>query len=72
MTVTESTWRMVAFLLGLGLCALIVVNQTEARGRGDASPAVVEREMPHAWCYVMLNDNNAVGDINMLSCVPKE
>lgn len=58
------------FFLAVGL---IVVSVTEARDSKEPyMPEIIEVEQPHAWCYVLKNDqNNLVGDIHIMSCVPK-
>jgi hypothetical protein len=48
---------------------------SEARGRDRDEPYVpeiIEKEMPHGWCYVLKNrQNSLVGNIHIMSCVPK-
>jgi hypothetical protein len=62
-------------LLGLTTLLMLVAMLSSAEARGPKKPYVpeiIEKEMPHAWCYVLKNDQSgAVGDINMLFCVPK-
>jgi hypothetical protein len=56
-----------AFMLVMGLA---VVTATEARD--SEVPVIIEKEMPHAWCYVLQNrQNKLVGNIHIMSCVPK-
>jgi hypothetical protein len=65
----------VAKVLGVWILMLFVALLSSV-GAGDTKvpyvPEIIESEQPHAWCYVLKNDQSgAVGDINMLFCVPK-
>lgn len=35
-------------------------------------PNVIPVPQEHAWCYVLVNENRATGNINMFACVPKQ
>lgn len=35
-------------------------------------PNVIPSPQEHAWCYVLVNDNSVINNINILACVPKE
>jgi hypothetical protein len=61
-----------AFFLGLAVWFFTLLP-ADARGpKKPYVPEIIEVEQEHAWCYVLKNDQSgAVGDINMLFCVPK-
>ena len=70
---TVATCILVIFALA---ALLIFAPARPASARGDDDlpyiPNVIPSPQEHAWCYVLVNDNRAVGNIHMLSCVPKE
>jgi hypothetical protein len=69
-------WIALAFLLScavggflFGYAGPVEAKQEEA----PYVPQVIPSPQEHAWCYVLVNDQNKlVGDIHTLSCVPKE
>jgi hypothetical protein len=52
-----------------------VVGKTSSAKSNKAlfKPTIIEVEQEHAWCYVLVNSvAKFVGDLNIVSCVPKE
>ena len=63
------TYVLLFLVLSVGT---IISGEIAARDEQVDTFEVVEIEQPHAWCYVLKNDQHRlVGDINLLSCVPK-
>lgn len=66
-------WLFLAAVMGFWVWQFAVVSTANARGKKEPYvPEIIEVEKPHAWCYVLKNDQSgAVGDIHMISCIPK-
>lgn len=66
---------LISVVLVLAALPLITIpGRVEARGMPEPYvPEIIEVEKDHAWCYVLTNRQaKVVGNINILSCVPKE
>ena len=73
MKISEATFRLILFVTGLSILFLVLAGETGAKNAPPPYvPEIIEVPQEHAWCYVLVNSNRAVGNINTLSCVPKE
>ncbi len=76
MNVRMFAWATLFFFLSCAIGGFLIgyVGPAEARQLETTYvPEIIEVQQDHAWCYVLVNDQNKmVGDIHTLSCVPKE
>jgi hypothetical protein len=68
-------WSIAAFFACCAIGGFLIGYVGPAEAKQDETPyvpQVIPSPQEHAWCYVLVNDQNKlVGDIHTLSCVPR-
>jgi hypothetical protein len=62
----------IVLILALAFLGLFAEPEVaSARDNDPYVPQVIEVPQDHAWCYVLVNTQRGIGNIHILSCVPK-
>lgn len=75
MKIVEDAIKILAIPLFFGIGLLFLMSDKEIAADNVPKsyiPKIIEMPQEHAWCYVLVNSNHAIGNIHILSCVPKE